>query len=582
MSDKDKPNLKQAKDEKLESLLDTINVEIGAYAHHLTSQITRLSQIGIALSSEHNLDKLLEMIVDEARRFTAADAGTLYILEDDHLNFMILQNESMDTRMGGTSGNVITLPPVPLSKSNVSAYVGMTSETINIPDVYEAVGFDFTGPRKYDEMTGYRTKSMLVVPMRNQDNDIIGVLQLINAKDPRTENVVAFSDDFVALTQSLASQAAVAVTNAKLISNMEELFDSFVRVMATAIDDKSPYTAGHIRRVAELGVLMLEVINETKDGPFADINFNEDQFKEMSIAGWMHDVGKIATPVHIMDKSTKLETIYDRVDLVKNRFQLIETMERAEWLERKMDMIEKGEPKEKISEEEKKAEEKLNKLREDLKFVVKSNAGGEFMDEEKLERIKEIGGRRFKLNGDEREYLTEDEILNLCIRKGTLLDSERKIMQDHIIGTIKMLEQIPFTKKLKNVPLFAGGHHESIDGSGYPKGLKGDELPLEARILCLVDFYEALTAVDRPYKKPMPLEKVYAILKSEAERNHIDKDLFDLFLKANVHERYTKSKKSDEKQENEGEPEKEEKPQPVGAAGNGKKEALGKNPLNKS
>ena len=528
------------KDKRPELVPDAARQEVGEYALRITSHLNRLSRIGIALSAEHDLDKLLEMIVDEARLFTAADAGTLYTVENSHLNFRIMQNDTFKTRMGGISGKEINMPPVPLLKTNVSAYVALTGETVNIPDVYVAQGFDFTGPRKYDEATGYRSKSMLVVPMTNQENEIIGVLQLLNAKDSKSGDIIPFSDEFVGLTQSLASQAAVAITNAKLLRDMENLFDSFVNVMATAIDERSPYTGGHIKKVAALGVLICEVINSVKDGKFADVHFSKEQLKEMMIAGWMHDIGKITTPVHVVDKSTKLETIIDRLEMVRNRFQMIEGMYQCEWLERKVEMVKAGMPEAEIAAEEAKTEERKAKLRDDIEFIAASNKGGEFMDDSKVDRIKEIGSRTYRVNGEEKHYLTEDEVMNLCIRKGTLLPSELKVMRDHIVLTIKMLEKIPFTKKLANVTRFAGAHHECLDGSGYPKGLKADQIPLEGRILMLVDIYEALTATDRPYKKPMPAEMALNILKMDVEKGKLDKDLFEFFIKENIHERFQK------------------------------------------
>jgi HD-GYP domain-containing protein (c-di-GMP phosphodiesterase class II) len=546
MTDINNPNLPNASDKQLSSLLETIQGEVSNYAHQLTSQISRLSEIGIALSSEHDLDKLLEMIVDEARRFTNADAGTLYILEGEKLLFKILQNDTFKIRMGGTSGQEIKLPPVPLSKSNVSAYVAITGETQNIPDVYNAQGFDFTGPRKYDEATGYRSQSMLVVPMQNQDAEIIGVLQLLNAKHLKTSEVIPFGMEFVALTKSLASQAAVAITNARLLRDMENLFDSFVSVMATAIDERSPYTGGHIKKVAALGVMMCEILNDINDGKYPDLNltnmsrfqglhFSKDQLKEMMIAGWMHDIGKITTPVHVVDKATKLETIIDRVEMVKQRFFTIIELQKNQSLERKMSLLIAGKPKEELDAEDAALKTQIDSIADDLNFVVACNKGGEFMDDAKVERIKNIAARKFKLDGKEINWLTDNETENLLIRKGTLLESERKIMQDHIVLTIKMLEKIPFTKKLSHVTQFAGAHHETLDGTGYPKGLKGDQIPLEGRILALVDFYEALTSTDRPYKKPMPIEKALEILKFEADKGKLDKDLFELFVKTDVH-----------------------------------------------
>ena len=533
----DSLNLGKAEDERLHKLLHAVEGEISDYAKTIAEQVNRLAQIGIALSAEHDINKLLEMIVDEARHFTNADAGTLYMMENQKLVFRILQNESLKIRKGGT-GDKVELPPVPLLKTNVSAYVALTRESVNIADVYEAQGFDFTGPRKYDQATGYRSKSMLVVPMQNIDGDVIGVLQLLNARDPKTGEVIPFAEDFVALTRSMASQAAVSITNAKLIFDMEQLFEAFVSVMATAIDERSPYTGGHIRRVAELGALMCEVINRTTEGKFADVHFSDEKVKEMLMAGWMHDVGKITTPVHIVDKGTKLETIFDRIDILRHRFELIDACARAEMLDKKLAALNNGGGEPAALEAE--YETFRKKLWDDFEFLTRSNKGGEFMDDSLIDRINEIAKRTYRYNGANHRYLTENEVENLSIRKGTLLDSERKMIQDHVVLTIRMLEKIPFTKKLAKIPLYAGTHHETLDGKGYPNGLKGDQIPLEGRILAIVDIYEALTASDRPYKKGMPVEKAFAILKAEAEHGKLDKDLLDLFINANVHDMYLK------------------------------------------
>lgn len=533
----DSLNLGKAEDERLGKLLANVQGEISAYAQTVAQQVNRLAQIGIALSAEHDINKLLEMIVDEARHFTNADAGTLYMMENEKLVFRILQNETLKIRKGGT-GDKVELPPVALLKTNVSAYVALTQESVNIADVYEAQGFDFTGPRKYDQATGYRSKSMLVVPMMNLDGEVIGVLQLLNAKDPKSGEVIAFAENFVALTRSMASQAAVSITNAKLITDMEALFEAFVSVMATAIDERSPYTAGHIRRVAELGALMCEIINKTHDGPFADVHFDGEKVKEMLMAGWLHDVGKITTPVHIVDKSTKLETIFDRIEILRHRFELIDACARGEMLDKKVAAMRNGGGDLAAFDAEFEAFRK--KHWDDFDFITRSNKGGEFMDDSLIARIKEIGARTYRYNGADHRYLNENEVNNLCIRKGTLLDDERKMIQDHVVLTIRMLEKIPFTKKLSNIPLYAGTHHETLDGKGYPNGLKGDQIPLEGRILALVDIYEALTASDRPYKKGMPVEKAFAILKAEADHGKLDKDLLDLFIKANVHDIYLK------------------------------------------
>jgi HD-GYP domain-containing protein (c-di-GMP phosphodiesterase class II) len=529
-------------DKNLDRLLVNVVSEVKEYADILISQIHRLSEIGIALSAERNLDKLLEMIVDEARRFTNADGGTLYIKEGNVLVFKILQNDTMKTRMGGTSGNPIPFPPVELKETNVSAYVALKDKSVNIPDVYFSDLFDFTGPRKFDQATGYRTKSMLVVPMKNHDGEIIGVLQFVNAKEQKSGEAIPFSPDYEILSESLASQAAVAITNVKLIQDIEALFESFVQSMATAIDARSPYNVSHTRRVAGLAVSLAETINAANDGFFKDLTLSPEEMNELRIAGWLHDVGKVTTPEWVVNKATKLEKIIDRVEFIKTRFLYIMKSAESEALKKKVEILNNADPGSpgKIEEIDKKLKEDLAQLEDDLAFIVKSNSPGEFMEDEKIARLQGIAKNTFMVGEEIKPYLTEDELLNLSIRKGSITDDERKIMNDHVAVTAKMLEAIPFIKKLKNAPAYAAAHHECINGKGYPKGLKGDEIPMQARILALVDFYEALTAQDRPYKKGMPLEKALQVLGFAVKDGHLDKELYDLFIHQKVFEAYEK------------------------------------------
>lgn len=535
-----------SEDKHLNSLLTSVVAEVKSYANILIKQIDNLVAIGQALSAERNLEKLLEMIVDESRMFTNADAGTLYIKENNILKQKIIQNKSMGIRMGGTTATPITSAPVELTESNVSGYVALKDVSVNIPDVYNSDLFDFTGPKKFDAAKNYRTKSMLAVPMKNHENDVIGVLQLINAIDPRTGEVVPFSPDYENLTHSLASQAAVAITNVQLIQNMENLFNSFVKVMATAIDEKSPVTAGHILKVRILTIIMAKTINEQKVGHFANINFNEDQLNELRIAAWMHDIGKVATPVHIVEKGNKLEDIFDRIHYVSLRFLFLAKHIESEGLRKKIELQEKGVLAEEIQQLENDTEKEIMEVMENMEFIKTCNEPGEFMDDEKIKKLECIARITYEENGEQKNLLSEDELLNLSIRKGSITEAEREIMKNHAAITLKMLEQIPFTKKLKNVTYFAGAHHECINGKGYPKGLKGDEIPLEGRLLAVTDIAEALTSSDRPYKKGMPLEEVHRILGFMVKDGNLDPDLVDLFVKEGVYEKYIEELKKNE------------------------------------
>ena len=532
---------KFSSDENLNTLLNSVIDEVSNYAERLGEQIKKMSDIGRALSGVQDLNTLLEMIVDQARNFTNADAGTLYIVEDNTLRFQIVQNDSLKIRMGGKSGESIPFPPVELKESNVSAFVALKGVSVNIPDVYDTELFDFTGPKKFDQSTGYRSKSMLVVPMRNHENDIIGVLQLLNATNPISNEVIAFSQDYENLSESLASQAAVSITNAKLIANMTELFEAFVKVMATAIDEKSPVTGGHIRRVADLTLTMAEVIHDIDEGHFKDKTFSPDQMYELRIAAYMHDIGKVTSPVEIVEKAKKLQTIFDRIQYVRLRMAYIIQKIKLEGQEAKIKILQNGSSPEKLNSIEKETLEKLIEIEEILKFINKCNEPGEFLDDEILVRLKEVSEKTYIDDaGEQQPFLTADELVNLSIRRGSITEKERQKMQGHAAVTLKMLKQIPFTKKLKNIPDFAGAHHEFLNGKGYPLGLKGDEISFEGRLMAVTDIAEALTASDRPYKKAMPLETVYRILRSMVEGEELDPNLVELFIEKEVYKIYQK------------------------------------------
>ena len=528
-------------DENLNTLLNSVIDEVSNYAERLGGQIKKMSDIGRALSGVQDLNTLLEMIVDQARNFTNADAGTLYIVENNTLRFQIVQNDSLKIRMGGKSGETIPFPPVELKETNVSAFVALKGISVNIPDVYDTDLFDFTGPKKFDQSTGYRSKSMLVVPLRNHENDVIGVLQLLNATNPISNEVIAFSQDYENLSESLASQAAVSVTNAKLIANMTELFEAFVKVMATAIDEKSPVTGGHIRRVAELTLTMAEVIHDIDEGHFKDKTFSPDQMYELRIAAYMHDIGKVTSPVEIVEKAKKLQTIFDRIQYVRLRMAYISQKIELEGQEAKIKILQNGSSPEKLNSIEKETLEKLMEIEEIQRFINKCNEPGEFLDDEILVRLKEVSEKTYIDDaGEQQPFLTADELVNLSIRRGSITEKERQKMQGHAAVTLKMLKQIPFTKKLKNIPDFAGAHHEFLNGKGYPLGLKGDEISFEGRLMAVTDIAEALTASDRPYKKAMPLETVYRILRSMVEGGELDPNLVELFIEKEVYKIYQK------------------------------------------
>lgn len=539
-----------SRNKRLNKLLKSVVIEVKYYAEDQIKHIKQLTGIGLALSAEKNISKLLEMIVDESRELSNADGGTLYIVDDnkEYLRFEIMQNDTMKTRMGGTSGVEISLPKVPLyingklNHSNVSSYTALTGESVNIPDVYGAERFDFTGPRKYDETTGYRSKSMLVIPMKNHENDIIGVLQLLNAKDPETGEVITFSTEYVNLISSIASQAAVALTNRQLIHDLKNLFYAFIKSIATAIDEKSPYTGGHINRVVSLTMMLAESINKRKEGKFKNVNFNEDEMEELRLAAWMHDVGKITTPEYVADKSTKLQTIFDRIGLIKTRFQVIAQSIESRYLIKKIQLLQNGKRNSsEIKQLNKELAGNIKLLHEELDFIKSCNNPDNFLNNDKIEKIKEIGNKTYSFGNKDYKYLTKDEINNLCIPKGTLTEEERKIIENHVPMTLKILNELCFPKKLANIPEYAAGHHEKLDGSGYPYGLTEKEISMQSRIMAVADIFEALTAKDRPYRKPMKLSQAVKIMELMKKNRHIDPDVYDLFMKSGLFYAYAKA-----------------------------------------
>ncbi|MAF95899.1 MAG: diguanylate cyclase [Rhodospirillaceae bacterium] len=561
------------------------------------SSFERLIEIGIALSAEQDTNRLMETILLEAKELSNADGGTLYLkTEDNNLKFEIVRTDSLKIAMGGTTGKEIIFPPVLLydpetgkeNKANVASCAGLTGKSINIPDAYDSKDFDFSGTRKFDEVTGYRSKSFLTVPMKNSQDEIIGVLQLLNAQDEDTGEVIPFSSDIQPLIEALASQAAVALDNKQLLDAQKLLLDSFIKLIASAIDAKSPYTGGHCQRVPELTMMLAKAACDAKDGPLADFDLSEDDWYELTISALLHDCGKVTTPEYVVDKATKLETIYDRIHEIRTRFEVVKREAEIEYLKAVADG--KGDT-EKLRAE---LGERLAKLDDDFAFIAKSNIGGEFMAPEKIERVEEIAHTKWTRTLDDRLGISQEEkkrkdrtpppdlpvvenllsdrddhiiyreeetvaaqdekhrfkldvpelkfnlgeAYNLSIPQGTLTAEERFKINDHIMQTIVMLEQLPFPEHLKRVPEYAGGHHEKMDGTGYPRKLNKDDMSIPARIMAIADIFEALTAVDRPYKAPKTLSESVKIMSFMKKDAHIDGDLFELFLTSGVYKEY--------------------------------------------
>ena len=512
----------------------------------LLEYIEQLNEIGIALSAQRDTNALLEMILLGAKGMLNADGGTIYsVTVDRQLKFEIMINDSLQIKRGGTTGEAIPFHPISLYDSSgkpnncmVAAYAAIAKKAVNIPDAYTVKGFDFSGTRSFDAQTGYRSQSFLTIPMLNHEDELIGVLQLINAIDPLTGKVIPFSPQASRIGESLASQAAIALTNHNLVQEFKLLFESFISLIANAIDEKSPYTGGHCRRVPDLTMMLAEAACNSTHGILKDFTMSAEELYELKIAGLLHDCGKVTTPVHVVDKATKLETIFDRINLIDTRFEVLKRDAEINFLRQKLEAIESDLVTD-IATLETEYKQYLQQLDLDREFLRSCNIGGEYMSEQSKQRVKEIAQYRWTdPSGQLVPFLSEDEVYNLNITKGTLTPEERDIINRHITVTIEMLEALPYPKNLRRITEFAGGHHERMDGKGYPKGLTREQMSIPARIMAIADIFESLTAQDRPYKKGNSLSECLHIMGKMKLDNHIDPDLFELFISEQVYLRY--------------------------------------------
>ncbi len=559
-------------------------------------RLEKLVELGIKLSAERDSVSLMEAILRGAKELCNADGGTLYLRTDDNtLRFTTMLTDSLGIFLGGMSGESITLPPVIIydlatgapNHNNIASHVAICGELVNIPDAYEAKGFDFSGTKKFDSSTGYRSTSFLTVPMKNRQGRVIGVLQLLNAMERETGKVVPFAKETEGFVMALATQAAVALENSLLLEEQKALLDSFIELIAAAIDAKSPYTGGHCARVPQVAKWLAEAACASDSAPFRDFALNDDDWYEFHIGAWLHDCGKVTTPEYVVDKATKLETIYNRIHEIRMRFEvLIRDAQIAYW-----QGVAEGGDEAALSCQR---EDRLAQIRSDFTFIAKANVGSEFMNDTDKRRIRAIANQtwvrylddRLGLSNDEErrytelpapplpvaEYLLADkpehiiyrndngnpwgdnpydfkmsvpkyeynrgEIHNLCIDRGTLTPEERFVINDHIAQTIIMLKQLPFPRHLSRVPEIAGGHHETMIGTGYPCKLKKEDMSLASRIMAIADIFEALTASDRPYKKAKTISESLRILSAMRDDHHVDPDLFELFLTSGVYQKY--------------------------------------------
>ncbi len=504
----------------------------------ISQRLDQLTELSVQLGSSHDTDTLLERILIVAKSMTNADGGTLYRPSEDkrYLDFTILINDTLNTHQGGINGEPISAPGVPLFDENgeknlasVAAYAAHFGLSVNIEDVYKADVFNFSGMVKFDQLRHYHSQSFLTVPMSDHEGELVGVLQLINAKDSDTGAIRAFSQTDQRFIEALAAQAAVALTHQRLIAQLEELLESLVNLINIGIDEKSPYTGRHCQFVPELTMMLAEAVHSTETGPLAGFRMSDADRKELWLAGLLHDCGKITTPVHVVDKATKLETIFDRIAVIDTRFEVLLRDAEIAALRRKLAGGEHAAIDAELAQLQ-------ATLREERDFIRDANVGGEGMKAEDQERVRRIGQRRWVgVDGVEQDFFSDDELMNLTIKFGTLTDAERKIINNHISMSIRMLEALPWPKHLKNVPEYAGGHHERMDGKGYPRGLTKEQMSIQARVMAIADIFEALTAKDRPYKKGKMLSESLRILGNFSLNGHIDPDLFDIFIRSKIY-----------------------------------------------
>ena len=511
----------------------------------IVERLDLLTEVSVALGDGHDdIDLFLDRILQVAKSMTNADGGTLYRPSSDErsLCFHIWLNDTLEICQGGASGNAIDLPSIPLyddqgnrNLASVAAYAANFHQSVNIADVYQADVFNFSGMRSFDETFGYRSKSNLTVPMTNHEGELVGVLQLINARDRETGAIRSFSDTDQRFIEALAAQAAVALSNQQLVVQMERLLEALVNLINIGIDEKSPYTGRHCQFVPELTMMLAEAVHETKTGPMASFRMSDADRRELWLAGLLHDCGKITTPVHVVDKATKLETIFDRIHLIDTRFEvLLRDAEIRVLRARCLPGADHAALADGLAAEQ-------ARLCADRDFLRTANVGSEGMAPGDQERVRRIAAYRWTgPDGNERDFLDEDEVRNLTVRFGTLNDDERKIINNHIAVTIRMLESLPWPKHLKNIPEYAGGHHERVDGNGYPRGLTREQMSVQARVMAIADIFEALTARDRPYKKGKTLSESLHILGKFALNGHIDPDLFDIFVRQKVYLKFAR------------------------------------------
>jgi HD-GYP domain-containing protein (c-di-GMP phosphodiesterase class II) len=538
---------------RLDRALDTINSrrvieQLDEALVRKSEELHELNKIGVALSAQRDIDKLLELILLKSREITAADAGSLYLVKrgkdetastDDHLSFELTQNDSVVVPFKKFN--------MPLSEGSIAGYAALSGQLVNVADAYHLpADSPYKISRSFDEQSGYRTKSMLVVPMRDHQEKVIGVVQLINKKRQwkivlqpvslTEESVIPFTSVDEELVTSLASQAAVAFENARLIQDIRNLFESFVKASVTAIESRDPTTSGHSGRVAILTVGIAEKLDGLETGPFKDVRFTGDQIQEIRYASLLHDFGKVGVREKVLIKGKKLYV--GEMLLIRQRFGYIKRALETEHLRAKLEQIQSGNAQaELLTEMDRTYETQRDEVDGILRTIVQANEPT-ILEEESFRALMDLTSRGFTdLEGNRQPFLTPNEVAALSIRRGSLSEKERREIESHVTHTFRFLSEIPWTGEYRLVPEIAYAHHEKMDGTGYPRRLKATEIPVQSRMMTVADIFDALVAWDRPYKKAVPVEKALNILRDEAGLGKLDRAILDVFIEAKIYEK---------------------------------------------
>lgn len=534
-----------------------------------SQEIHELNQIGMALSAEHDPGKLLELILTKSREFTSSDAGSVYLVEstgdggqrkslqfppgepatpvqeqepNEQLRFKLAQNDTVAVPFREVAINI--------NEHSIAGYVALTGEIVNIEDAYHLPAeVPYSINRKFDEDSGYRTKSILAVPIRNQKEKIIAVLQLINAKrdfaarldspDAVEQQVLPYTPRQQEIVQSLAGQAAVALENSQLYDSIQRLFEGFVRAAVTAIETRDPATSGHSFRVANLTVALAEAVDRADSGRYAGMHFSRDQVRELRYASLLHDFGKVGVREEVLVKAKKLYPA--QLEVIRQRFGLVRRTLENESLKARLDYLLKHGRENFMSaqkEFDSRLEAQLRSVDEYAEAIVWANEPT-VLPEGNFDQLTEIASLHYEdLDGMKRPVLSAEEIQMLSIRQGSLDEMERMQIESHVLHTVSFLQKIPWTNELRNIPEIARGHHEKLNGTGYPYKLSAPEIPVQTRMMTISDIFDALAAADRPYKKAVSIERALEILELSVDDGELDRGLFEIFLSARIYDRW--------------------------------------------